>query len=281
MIDLHTHSTASDGALSPAALVRAAAAKGLTALALTDHDTLAGLAEAEQAAEQEGIRFIPGIEIEIAWEPGEFHLLGLGLSHPSAAFLETAAGLARKREARNLAIIERMREAGIAVRYEDIRAFSGDHSVGRPHFASFMVNRRMVKTHEQAFEKYLGKGKPFFAPRECLDLEQAAALIKEAGGIAVLAHPLSLHVSWGNMPGVIKRFQDQGLDGLEAYHPTATLQACRRLEDLGRSLGLYISAGSDFHGAHRPDRMLGRTAGGLPIDEAVLAAIPPLAPASA
>jgi predicted metal-dependent phosphoesterase TrpH len=277
VIDLHTHSTASDGSLSPSALVHAAAAQGITALALTDHDTLAGLSEAEQAAKQEAIRLIPGIEIEISWEPGEFHLLGLGVSRPSPAFLETIVGLAQKREARNHAIIARMQEAGIDAQYEEVLALSGGHSVGRPHFASLLVNRRIVKNHEQAFEKYLGKGKLFYVPRECLEFRRALALIKESGGIAVLAHPMSLYVAWGTLPSLIQDFKEQGLDGIEAWHPTAKVVACKRLEELGRSLGMYITAGSDFHGATRPERKLGITAGDRKMSEAILEAIPPLA----
>jgi predicted metal-dependent phosphoesterase TrpH len=259
VIDLHTHSTASDGSLSPSALVHAAAAQGITALALTDHDTLAGLSEAEQAAKEEAIRFIPGIEIEISWDPGEFHLLGLGVSRPSPAFLETIVGLAQKREARNHAIIARMQEAGIDAQYEEVLALSGGHSVGRPHFASLLVNRRVVKNHEQAFAKYLGKGKLFYVPREGLEFRRALALIKESGGIAVLAHPMSLYVAWGTLPSLIQDFKEQGLDGIEAWHPTTKVVACKRLEDLGRSLGMYITAG---------DRKM---------SEAILEAIPPLA----
>ena len=276
VIDLHTHSTASDGSLSPTSLIHAAAQRGITALALTDHDTLAGLSEAEQVAKQEGIRFIPGIEIELSWEPGEFHLLGLGVSKPSPAFMETIAGLAQKREARNYAIIGRMRDAGIEVQYEDILALSGGHSVGRPHFASFLVNRHIVKNYEQAFEKYLAKGKLFYVPRECLEFQRALALIKESGGITVLAHPMSLYVSWGNLPSLIRDFQEQGMDGIEAWHPTATPKTCKRLEELGRSLDMYITAGSDFHGTNRPERKLGITSGDRKISEAILEAIPPL-----
>jgi predicted metal-dependent phosphoesterase TrpH len=276
MIDLHTHSSASDGSLSPTALIQTAAARGITALALTDHDTLAGLAEAEQAAIQANIRFIPGIEIEVTWEPGEFHLLGLGLSKPSPALIEAIAGLAQRRETRNLAIIARMREAGIEVNYDEILALSGGHSVGRPHFASFLVKHKIVKNHEQAFNKYLGKGKLFYAPREGLELYRALALIHEASGIAVLAHPMSLYVAWGTLPSLVSDFKAQGLDGIEAWHPTAKVSACKRLETMGRSLGLFITAGSDFHGATRPDRKLGITAGARKISESILDEIPSL-----
>jgi predicted metal-dependent phosphoesterase TrpH len=278
MIDLHTHSTASDGTFSPTALIQAAAAHGITALALTDHDTLAGLPEAAQAAASTNIRFIPGIEIEIAWEPGEFHLLGLGLSTPSPALVEAITQLAQRREARNLAIIERMKAAGIDVSYDEILALSGGHSVGRPHFASFLVKHKIVKNHELAFDKYLGKGKLFYASREGLELHRAVALIHESAGIAVIAHPMSLYVAWGTLPSLIKDFKARGMDGIEAWHPAATISSCKRLETLGKDLGLFITAGSDFHGAVRAERKLGYTSGARKIKESILDEIPPLAP---
>jgi predicted metal-dependent phosphoesterase TrpH len=277
MIDLHTHSTASDGSLSPAELMERASERGLSAIALTDHDTIAGLEEAEKEAEKHGLRFIPGIEIEILWEPGEFHLLGLGIHRPSALFLEAISELARRREARNREIIERMRRSGIEVSYEEIRSLSGGHSVGRPHFATLLVNRGFVKNREQAFARYLGKDKPFYVPKEGMEFSHALAIIKDAGGLAILAHPLSLYVAWGRLPDLVKDFKAQGLDGLEAWHPTAKVHACKRLESLGKSLGLFITAGSDFHGESRPERKLGITAGDRKIDEAVLEAIPVLA----
>lgn len=250
--------------------------RGLTALALTDHDTIAGLGEAEKEAARYGIRFIPGIEIEIVWEPGEFHLLGLGIGRSSALFSGALSELARRRDARNQEILERMRASGMEVAYEDIRSLSGGHSIGRPHFAALLVNRGLVKNREQAFARYLGKGKPFYVPKAGMEFSHALGSIKDAGGIAVLAHPLSLYVAWGRLPGLIKDFKAQGLDGLEAWHPTAKVRSCKRLESLGKSLGLFITAGSDFHGESRPDRKLGITAGDRKIDEAVLAAIPVL-----
>jgi predicted metal-dependent phosphoesterase TrpH len=283
MIDLHAHSSASDGDLSPGALVEEAASRGLSALALTDHDTVKGLDEAKTAAERAGITFIPGIELQIEWNRrnaeeagGEFHLLGLGLKRLSPGFLEAVEELTRHRENRNLEIIDRMRETGIEVSYNEIQALSGGHSVGRPHFATLLVNRKIVKNREQAFSRYLGQGKPFYAPKTGLEFDRAAALIKESGGIAVLAHPMSLYVAWGRLPGLIEDLKSRGLDGLEAWHPTAKVRSCRRLEDLAKSLDLYITAGSDFHGQARPDRRLGITAGGRKIEDSVLEAITPL-----
>jgi predicted metal-dependent phosphoesterase TrpH len=281
MIDLHTHSRVSDGDLSPQALIRAAKERGLTAIALTDHDTIDGVDEAQDEAERQGVEFIPGIEFDINYEPfaagGEFHLLGLGLRSIGDSFREAQQELWRKREERNLRILGRIKdELGIQVDYEEVRAISGGGILGRLHFATLLVNRKIVKNREQAFSRYLGKGRPLYVPKEKLGFARALDLNRKAGGIPVLAHPLSLYISWGRLPGFIAELAAQGLAGIEAWHPTAKVQSCRRLEALGRSLGLYITAGSDFHGSARPDRKLGFTAGGRPIEESFLEAIPPL-----
>jgi predicted metal-dependent phosphoesterase TrpH len=276
MIDLHTHSTASDGSLSPFELIQAAKDGGLSAIALTDHDTINGIEEASKAAENLGVGFIPGVELEIRWEPGEFHLLGLGIRRLDGAFHALLEELARRREERNLRIMDRMRELSLDLNYDDIRALAGGGSVGRPHFAAALVNRGIVRSREQAFSLFLGKGRPLYVPKEGLELGKALELIKEAGGIAVLAHPMSLYVSWGRLPGLVKDLAEQGLDGIEAWHPTAKVRSCKRLEELAVHLGLFVTAGSDFHGESRPDRKLGITAGGRKIEESILAAIPPL-----
>jgi predicted metal-dependent phosphoesterase TrpH len=270
-IDLHTHSTASDGGLTPAELVGQAARRGLSALALTDHDTIAGLDSAETEAAKQGIQFIRGIEIAINWEPGEFHLLGLGLRDPiPVAFVEALDSVTRQREVRNRAIIDRMHTLNIEVEYEDIVGLSGGTVVGRPHFAAFLKQKKMVKTIEQAFSLYLSKGRPLYLPKKSLDFEQAAALIHDAGGIAVLAHPLSLYISWKRLPELIFNLRKQGLDGIEAWHPAASVGCCARLEQLGKSAQLLITAGSDFHGKIRPNRKLGITAGGRKINETLV-----------
>ncbi|MDR1863128.1 MAG: PHP domain-containing protein [Treponema sp.] len=281
MIDLHTHSSASDGSLSPGALIGEAAAQGLTAIALTDHDTVQGLEEAKKAAKAGGIVFIPGIELEIIWsrknEGGEFHLLGLGLRRLTPSFTEAVAELSRRRERRNLEILDRMHELSIEADYRDIQALSGGHSVGRPHFAALLVNRGIVKTREQAFSRYLARGKPLYMPKKGLEFDEAVGAIKSAGGIAVLAHPMSLYLAWGRLPEVVKNLKDRGLDGIEAWHPTAKVRSCKRLDALGKNLGLYITEGSDYHGEARPGRRLGITAGGRKIEDSVLEALPDLA----
>jgi len=286
MIDLHTHSNASDGDYSPAQLVREAEKRGITALALTDHDTLGGLQSAHDEAQAAGIHFIPGVEINISWAAeggapglgpgGEFHLLGLGIRSPCPAFLAAIDDLSRRRESRNREILDRMHELSIDASWEEILALSGGHSVGRPHFASLLVERKIVKNREQAFDRYLKAGMPLFVPKSGLAFAEAAALIRESGGIPVLAHPMSLYVAWGRLPDLVKVLKDGGLMGIEAWHPTAKAKACRRLEELGRALGLYITEGSDFHGAIRPDRKLGCSNRGREISDAIFDAIPGL-----
>jgi len=304
MIDLHTHSNVSDGDLSPAMLIKEAVRQGLHAIALTDHDTINGLenarTEAATAAIAGNFRFIPGIEINISWTGGraakgapgigpggEFHLLGLGINKPSPALTAAVENLSRLREARSREILDRMHELSIEVTWDELielskggkdgsAEVSGSRSLGRPHFAALLVKHKVVKNQNQAFARYLGVGKPFYVPKAGLLFDEAVALIRESGGIPVLAHPISLFVAWGRLPDLIKALKDRGLMGLEAWHPTARAGSCRRLAVLAKSLGLYITEGSDFHGSVRPERKLGYSGKGRKIDDAILEAIPEL-----
>jgi 3',5'-nucleoside bisphosphate phosphatase len=273
MIDLHSHSTASDGSYSPSALVGLALERGLSALALTDHDSVGGLPEAEAASAGTPLSLIRGVEIEVAFEPGEFHLLGLRLEDLGGELAEVLSRLAEARIARNGRILDKMRDAGFSATMDELRAVAGEGAAGRPHIAALLVERKAVRTRQEAFDKYLGKGRPFYAPKECLELGAAMRMVKEAGGLAVVAHPLSLFVSWGRLASLMDEWKELGIDGIEAYHPTAKLGPCRRVERLARERGFRVTAGSDFHGAIRPDRKLGRTAGNLAIGDEYLAEI--------
>jgi len=267
MIDLHSHSRASDGSYSPADLVAHAAESGVTVLALTDHDTLAGNAEAALAAVSAGIRFIPGVELDIEWRPGECHLLGLGITDATSELSALLVRLNEDRKHRNREIADRMRESGIDIDLERVEALAGGGTVGRPHFAQFLVETKVVRNRQQAFDRYLAKDRPFFIDRKSITMDEGIAAIRASGGLPVLAHPLSLYVSWGALPEVITNFRDRGIAGLEAWHPAARIVECERLEKLAASLGLFVTAGSDFHGAVRPDRKIGRTAGRRQIDD--------------
>jgi len=270
VIDLHTHSAASDGSLAPAALVALAVERGLSALALTDHDTMAGIPDAEAASTGTSLRFIRGVEIEIAFEPGEFHLLGLRLERTGGELGAAVEGLGRAREERNERILERMRDAGIEATMEELRRIAGEGAIGRPHIARLLVERRAVRTRQEAFDRFIGKGRPWYEPKGTLELVDAIRLIKEAGGLVIAAHPLSLFVSWSRLSGIMDEWKELGIDGVEAYHPAAKIGHCRRLERMARERGFRVTAGSDFHGDLRPERKLGKTAGNQTIGDEYL-----------
>jgi predicted metal-dependent phosphoesterase TrpH len=263
MIDLHTHSTASDGVLAPSELILYAAEKGVSVLALTDHDTINGLAEAKKTAAEIGITFVPGIELQIQWPTGEFHLLGLGLKSIAPELEKIIHLLQNGRKNRNLEVFSRMNEAGFDISMEEMLNDYDIKTLGRPHIAAWMVDHKVVKNRQQAFDKYLAKGRPFFVERVGAGLDESIVAITESGGIPVLAHPLSLYVSWGKIEPVLQDLHERGVEGLEAWHPGAREVECVRLEKIARKLGFFVTAGSDYHGkAVRPDREVGKTAGG-------------------
>ncbi len=268
MIDLHSHSTASDGQLSPADSARYAASKNLTVWALTDHDTVSGLAEAGAAAREAGITFVPGVELNIEWPTGEFHLLGLGLKKCSPALAAVTGRLQADRKVRNQQIVEKMNADGVNVTLQEITDHFHTEVLGRPHFADYLVYLKKVKRRQDAFDRYLAKGRPWFVDRAGADLEESVAAIISSGGVPVLAHPLSLYVSWGKIEPVLADIHSRGVQGLEAYHPGAREGEAVRLEKMAHELGYFVTAGSDFHGEGvRADRHLGKTSGGKKIED--------------
>jgi predicted metal-dependent phosphoesterase TrpH len=296
MIDLHAHSRASDGSFTPAELVGHALESGLSVVALTDHDSVSGNTEAARAALNAGIGFLPGVELDIEWKPGECHLLGYGIGSSAVERGESAqargygdiAGpegisaprslvdllvrLNEDRKNRNREIASRMREAGIDIDLERVEALAAGGTVGRPHFAQYLVEAKVVKNRQQAFDRYLAKDRPYFIDRKSIPLDEGIEAIRASGGVPVLAHPLSLYVSWGHLSGILANFRDRGVAGIEAWHPAARIVDCERLEKLAGELGLFVTAGSDFHGAARPDRKIGKTAGRRPIEDRFLPA---------
>ncbi len=267
MIDLHTHTRASDGSFTPAELVRYAAGKGVSVLAVTDHDTIDGIGEAAAAAEQAGIRFIPGIELDISWTPGDCHLLGYGMGRRESSIQVLLDKTNQNRHKRNLLIIDALREKGFDIDLERVEAVADGGTVGRPHIARFLTMSGAVKSVQQAFDKYLASGRPCYVSRESISLEEGIDAITSSGGIPVLAHPLSLYVSWGRLAEILASFRDKGVRGLEAWHPGAKKRSCERLEELARELGMLVTAGSDFHGEVRKDRKLGKTVDGRDIPD--------------
>jgi len=273
MIDLHTHSSASDGTFSPSALVAKAASEGLVAIALTDHDTIDGLSEASEASLSSGIRFIPGIEIEIAFEPGEFHLLGLDLRSIGESIRSLARRLSLARDDRNIAMVELLRADGVDIDYAELRERAGTGMIGRPHMAEALVQRRVVRNKQAAFDRYLAKGRPYYIRKVCVQLEEALEVVHESGGLAFIAHPMSLFASWKRLSSLFDEWKALGVDGIEAWHPTARLVECRRLDEMAKAKGFRVSAGSDYHGAVRPDRRLGHTVDNKAIGDEFLLAL--------
>ncbi len=269
MIDLHTHSTVSDGSYSPSELAFLAVEKGLSVWALTDHDSVDGIEEARKACIGANIHFIAGVEMAIQWKSsGEFHLLGYGISPDNDFLRSVLSEAAAERLQRNSKIVSLFHEKGIEIDMDVVEKISGKSGIiGRPHFARYLVETGVVKNIEQAFSRYLAVNKPCYVERRNLSLEKAVSSIKQAGGIPVLAHPLSLYVSWGKMEKTIADIRDSGVQGLEAWHPGARVSDCVRLEKIARNLGMFVTAGSDFHGTARPDRKLGVAAGGKKIDD--------------
>ncbi|MBR5646443.1 MAG: PHP domain-containing protein [Treponema sp.] len=270
MIDLHVHTTASDGQYTPLEIIQKASEKKITAIAITDHDTIDGLKEAEKTARKLNVNFVPGVELNINFPSGEFHLLGLGFKKISDSLKLIIDNLVKNRDIRNLQIIEKMQQDGIDISFEELKNDFPDTVIGRPHFAAELVKKRIVKTRQQAFDLYLARGRKWYADRTGSNLDEAVIAIKESGGVPVIAHPMSLYLSWGKMEDVFRDFYERGVMGLEAFHPGARVTECLRLEELAVKLGMIVTAGSDFHGEKiRADRKLGYTCGGRKIDDSI------------
>lgn len=268
MIDLHTHSTASDGSLAPSELVEYASEKGISVLALTDHDTVLGLDEAAKTAKERNIIFVPGIEISIEWPTGEFHLLGLGIKETSKSLETLIKEQQINRLNRNKKIIDRMHELSIDVSLEELYSMYHTTNLGRPHLADFLVSKNIVKNRQKAFDLYLGKGRCLYEKKVGSDLETAIKAITDSQAIPVLAHPMSLYVSWGKIEETMIGLRDKGIQGMEAWHPGVKLSEAKRLEALANKLGFFVTAGSDFHGENvRTDRKIGHTSGMTKIDD--------------
>jgi predicted metal-dependent phosphoesterase TrpH len=270
VIELHAHSTASDGALSPTQLVSLAHSEGLSALALTDHDTVAGLDEAKRAADTREITFVAGIELEVDFPRGTFHLLGLGLDHWHGRHRKRLEQSLRYRKERNLAMVEQMQQAGIDIEYKELADLAGHDTVGRPHFAALLLKKGVISKLHEAYDGFIGNGKRFYVQKRSPDVGAACAVIHAAGGVAVLAHPHTLGLDWDELGTALKRWKGQGLDGVEAYNATTPVEEGHRYAAVADELGLVTTAGSDFHTPYGGNRRLGRGPGDQPIEDTFL-----------
>lgn len=256
-VDLHAHSTASDGTMAPAEVARHALRSGLMGFALTDHDTGEGLAEAAEESRRLGITFVPGIEISCLYpHPGTLHLLGYCIDPASPVLAKLSAWLIEARNNRNPNIIARLNELGVAISMEEVEAAAGGAVVGRPHIAAVLIRKGYVNSTHQAFEKYLGSaGQAYFA-KERLGPRQAIELVRECGGVPVLAHPYQLATeNDAQLQRVIKDLADLGLAGLEVMHSDHTAALVEKYSRLADRFGLLKTGGSDFHGASKSIEM--------------------------
>jgi len=250
-VDLHAHSTASDGSKSPTGVVAAAKAAGLSAIALTDHDTMDGVAEAVAAADSFGIRVVPGVELSATDDQREVHLLGLHIQRPSA-IEESLRAFRDGRQARAIQIVAKLNALGVPISFEDVLARAGDAAIGRPHLARVLIDGGWARDSRDAFDRYLGAGRPAYVPKHRLSVADAIALVHAGGGLAVLAHP-----GPEGRRETIERFVAVGLDGVEVRHPGHNTEDTNRLSALAEFFGLVPSGGSDWHGAAEGPRVLG------------------------
>jgi predicted metal-dependent phosphoesterase TrpH len=250
-VDLHMHSTASDGAKTPEAVVAAAIAAGLSAIALTDHDTVAGMAAARAAGERSKIRIITGVELSAVEGDLETHVLGLHLADVTE--LEHLLGdLRTMRLKRAVAMVERLNALGVTVTMDAVLANAAGGAIGRPHVARAIVSGGFASDFKQAFERYLGNGRAAYVPKEKLSIADAVGMIHRSGGLAVLAHPGSLATRER-----IAAFAQVGLDGIEVLHPSHSWEDSQRLDALAAEFQLVRSGGSDWHGGTDGSRSLG------------------------
>ncbi len=264
--DLHTHSTASDGSDTPSELMALAAKVGLAAIALSDHDTVAGLSEAAAAAARLGIEFIPAVELSCQFHKGNMHMLGYYIDPEEGSFLEVLSQVQAARAERNPRILEKLAALGVPVTMEEIEAISHGGQVGRPHIARAMVEKGYVKDVSQAFDRYLKRGAKAYAPKSILAPEAAISAIKGAGGIAVLAHPFSLQArDLQELQAIVADLKSKGLMGMECYYSEHSPEFTRQCIDLARSMGLAVTGGSDYHGKAKPYIKLGRGKGDLAV----------------
>ncbi len=274
MIDLHVHTTCSDGTLSPTEVVALAAGLGLSAVAITDHDTVDGLEEALAAGPRYGIEVVPGVEINLEHGQVTLDLLGYFLGGPPDTALRAClAELRAYRDERNARILERLAELGLPVRPAELAEIAGGGAVGRPHIGEAMRRRGYVTSISDAFARYLRRGAPAFVDRRRLTLAESVRLLQRTGGLAAIAHPGIIRTDEAGLAAIVSEAAALGVAGLECWHPEHSAETVARCVGLALGNGLVATGGSDFHGTIKPDAHLGRAAGGAPIADDVLEAL--------
>lgn len=269
-VDLHVHSTASDGSFTPEELVKAAIKCGLSAFALTDHDTVKGIDRAIAAAKNTALEVIPGVEISTSYKDKEIHIVGLFIDHHNQDFIDGLGSEIKRRSARNELLIKKFNEYGIPVSMEELISMFPDSVITRAHFATFLTKKGYVEDNNEAFNRYLGDGKPLYVPRERKTTKEAIELIQSAGGVPVLAHPLLYHLTMGELRTLCRELTEYGLIGIETMYSTYKGFDEQNVRAIAKEFNLLESGGSDFHGNAKPHIRLGNGMGNLRINYSYL-----------
>jgi predicted metal-dependent phosphoesterase TrpH len=270
-VDLHMHTTASDGVMSPSEIVRYAKAKGLQAIAITDHDTIEGLEEGLLEGERIDFEVIPGIEISAEHSPGSMHLLGFFLDIHHPLLNERLGYLQKARAERNPKIVERLNRLGIELTYEDVLRASGGGQVGRPHFAQVLLEKNYVRSYQEAFERFLKKGAPAYVEKFRFTAKEAIHFINEAKGVSVLAHPNTLNMNgYSELEKLILRLIQEGLKGIEVYYPEHSTLEVAQYKTLAERYGLLMTGGTDYHGIEKNGLDIGVGRGDMRISYSIV-----------
>lgn len=271
-IDLHSHSNESDGSDTPRQLIQKAARIGLNAIALTDHDTLAGISEATEEAEAQGIELIPGTELSVTWAKGGMHMIVLWLSPGEGPLQNKLVFLQDARANRNARIVDRLQELGYDITMEEIAAEAGNGVMGRPHFAAVLVQKGYVPDPQTAFDELLAKGKKAYLGRDLLEPVEAIELARASGAVPIIAHPHTLGLNTSNeYAATFAMLREAGLVGMEAYYSEYNHERQGELVSMARSFDLVPSGGSDYHGSYKEHLDLGTGSGDLIVPDEVLA----------
>lgn len=273
MIDLHCHTTCSDGSDPPAALVRLAAEAGIRHLSITDHDTTAAYDQAEPAAGALGLELLVGVELSLDFAGGTFHLLGYLIDRSCPALVGALARVQEWRATRNVRMVERLAAMGLPIDQAGVEGVAAGGQIGRPHLARVLVDRGAAATVAEAFERYLGRDSPAYVPRPRLSPAEGIALVHAAGGVAVLAHPYQLRLGDAALRENLRTWSELGLDGVEVYYSRHTPMMVEQYLGLAREFDLVVTGGSDYHGLAKPDIALGDLPAGVPPATELLAGL--------
>ena len=273
LIDLHCHSTVSDGSFSPTELAHKARDIGLRAFALTDHDNIGGVEEAMKACGETGVEFIPGVEISAAFSRGTMHIVGYFLWEGRNSLSQKLEKLQEARAERNPLMVEKLRGLGLDISMDDVAGQAGGDQIGRPHMAKALIEKGYVANINEAFNKYLAKGKPAYEEKFRFPPPEAISMILDAGGVPGLAHPFTLDLNDTELDELVAELRNEGLEGLEVYSPEHNPDQIRLYQKLAAKYGLVVTGGTDFHGANKPDVEMGIGRGNFRVPYSLLGAL--------